>query len=187
MPLVPLPKIMTAITGSPSFEMALQESETLMLALESQSLTPQTLESQIAALVRTENGARGFLVTYLTADSPNGDRLSPEILNALAQSPEIVGELLVKNLAMSAAMAVFHSRRLDEVAAQSSRQVCRRSQTLIEALKLSCLPTKLEALRQTLVTGQGDYQNFLERWHYDPEQKQAILAVLATLNPPDPH
>ncbi|MFN5514728.1 MAG: hypothetical protein ACK5CA_08250 [Cyanobacteriota bacterium] len=166
-----------------TFEEALDQSQALLDALDNHGLTPEALQTQVTQLAQSENGARGFFVTYLTSDSPSSDRPSPELLCALASAPEIVGELLVKNLAMSSAMAVFHRRQGDESAAEVSLRVRRRTQGLLQALALPNMEAKLHQLQTSLQNGSGEYGDFLTRWGYDAEQKQAIQTALADLTP----
>lgn len=131
--------------------------------------------SEIAQLVKTEDGARGFFVTYLTSEIANSP--STEIITGLRSHPEIVGELLVKNLAMSTAQQLFHRRRQDEEMAFSSQQVQVRTARLIELVNLDLVFEKLQQMVASIETG-GSYQAFLERWNYDDEQKQAIKAAI---------
>lgn len=172
---------MTVDFQSLSFEQAIAYCQTLLAQVDQNHISDDDLETAIANLVATENGARGFFVTFLTANNfPLADHPTPSLLNGLQTAPAIVGELLVKNLAMSAAMVVHHQRNQDPQAAQSSAQVCRRSQHLIRSLQLPGVAEKLTELEHSL-TGEGDYQAFLNRWGYDDEQKQAIRA--AVVNP----
>lgn len=164
-----------------TFEEALDQSQALLEALDNYRLTPEALQTQVTRLVASENGARGFFVTYLTSDSAGADQLGPELLCALASAPEIVGELLVKNLAMSSAMAVFHRRQGDDSAAQGSLRVKARTQNLIQALALPNTEAKIRQLQTSLQNGAGQYGDFLQRWGYDSEQKRAIGAALADL------
>jgi len=66
------------------------------------------------------------------------------VVQALRSNPDGVAELLVKNLAMSAAQAVFHRRNQSEEMAQGSERVRQRTGRLI---KLVELPSVLSALR----------------------------------------
>lgn len=166
-----------------TFEAAITQSQDLLRAIAEQKLDDQTFAQQVQTLVQTENGARGFFVTYLTVDLPQADQPSPELLVALQTSPEIVSELLVKNLAMSSATAVLHRRQQSPELAKGSDQVRQRTLNLINQLALPPLAPKLLALKTTVTTGQGDYQAFIERWDYDAEQKTAILAAIAQVNP----
>jgi hypothetical protein len=172
---------MTVDFSSLSFEQAIAYCQDLLAQIDQAQINDADLETAIAQLVATENGARGFFVTFLTAnDFPLADQPTPPVLNALQTAPAIVGELLVKNLAMAAAMAVHHQRNADPQAAQGSTQVCRRSRTLIQSLQLTGVGEKLAELERSLGE-EGDYQGFLRRWGYDPEQKQAIRAALQGL------
>ncbi len=142
------------------------------------SMSEEEKELTLKSLVKTNYGARGFFVTYLTDENPRVDEYTTGIVQGLASFPEIVGELLVKNIAMSTAMKIYHLRNNDPEMAESSNRVTRRSKKLIEALNLETIKTKINQLKNTLETNQGEYQSFVKRFGYDEEQKQAILAVL---------
>lgn len=135
----------------------------------------------ISSLVTSENGARGLFVTYLTSDNPIVDNLSEGIINGLKTSPEIVSELLVKNVAMSTAMSITHTRNNNPEMAQNSLKVTQRSINLIRQLSLAEIREKIDLLIETIKQEKGMYQNFLTRWGYDQEQKKAILETISSL------
>ncbi len=171
--------IMAQVTADNiSFEDAIAQSQALVEKMATQSISDTEAATAIANLVKTENGARGFFVTYLTDERPFVDSPSPSLIQALQSSPEIVGELLVKNLAMSSATAVAHRRNQDEAMAKGSEQVRDRTLNLIKATNLLVVTTKLQNLEATLKNGQGEYQAFIERWGYDNEQKQVIQSAI---------
>ncbi|NES96764.1 MAG: hypothetical protein F6K32_16295 [Desertifilum sp. SIO1I2] len=164
-----------------SFENAIALTQSLLEQFCSRQLTPSQLTEAVTALVQTENGARGFFVTYLTRDRQElADIPNDAIVEALKTSPEIVAELLVKNLAMSAAMEISHQRRNDPQMVAGSQQVQRRSAELLQHLSSPEIQQKLQALLTNLETGSGSYQAFLERWGYDSEQKSAIRQAIPT-------
>ncbi len=132
--------------------------------------------SEIATLVQTEDGARGFFVTYLTSDL--ADSPTQEIIEGLRSHSEIVSELLIKNLAMSTAQELYHHRRQDEEMAKSSQRVQERTVRLIKLLNLDLVYEKSQQLVASINADSGSYQAFLERWNYDAEQKQAIKAAI---------
>ncbi|WLT37084.1 hypothetical protein NON20_13750 [Synechocystis sp. B12] len=180
-PLNPHPNTMVASINYTdlSFEQAIAHSQELLLEIAANNLSDQEMTTAIANLVATENGARGFFVTFLTAQNfPLADQPNPALLTALSSSPAIVGELLVKNLAMATATEILHQRREDIDAAQGSQQVAQRTQTLINELSLPGLPEKLTELEQSL-DGSGAYEAFLQRWNYDQEQREAIRQAIA--------
>ncbi|MBD2092315.1 hypothetical protein H6F67_20920 [Microcoleus sp. FACHB-1515] len=144
-------------------------------------LADADIESTVTALVATENGARGFFVTYLSNDRSLADHPSAAIVTALRSSPDIVSELLVKNLAMSAAMAVHHRRNQDESAAQGSDRVQRRSLDLIRLLDLPQMRDLAQKLHESAATGRGEYKAFLDRWNYDAEQRQTIEQAVSAV------
>ena len=165
------------IAEAVTVEEAIAHTQQILAALEQGTLATATLERLVTQLVQTQNGARGFFVTYLTDERPLADTPSAAVLAALQTAPEIVAELLVKNLAMSSAMAIAHRRNNNEAMAQGSDRVRSRTQLLIQALKLPPLAEKLQHLHESATTGQGFYQAFLDRWGYDAEQRQVIQSI----------
>ncbi len=177
------------IPDTVTFEEAIALTQSLMAQIETGS--PQDTTEAISQLVKTENGARGFFVTYLTSKGTFADNASPEVIQALQTSPDIVAELLVKNLAMSTATAIAHRRDDNEQLAQGSDQVRRRTTRLIEQISLPKVRELALALRESAVTGAGTYKAFLQTWGYDAEQKQVICQALDRVlpevaPPPDP-
>jgi hypothetical protein len=136
-------------------------------------------ERAIAALLQTSNGARGFFVTFLTGESPLADTPTAGIIRALQSAPAIVADLMTKNLAMSTAMQLTHQANGDAEQAAGSARVQARSRTLIAALQLPALQTELQQLQASATTNSGEYAEFLARWGYDAEQRQAIQQVVA--------
>lgn len=161
-----------------TFEAAIELTQSLLSAIEGDRLSQPEIEQAVASLVKTSNGARGFFVTYLTDDRDLADRPSPGVLDALRQAPEIVAELLVKNLAMSSAMVVHHSRHHNAQMAAGSARVQRRSRHLIQTLQMPACQTAIEQILESLGTGEGEYEEFFQRWGYDEEQKEAMGSAL---------
>lgn len=166
------------VPASVSFEEAIALTQLLMAELEQGKLSESELASAVASLVTSENGARGFFVTYLTDSRSLADQPADSVVNALRSSPEVVSELLVKNLAMSTAMILAHTRSQSPDLAQGSERVQRRTAHLIQQTQLAQVQTKIHALLESLASGMGLYQSFLKRWGYDVEQKQAIAQAL---------
>jgi molybdopterin-guanine dinucleotide biosynthesis protein A len=157
-----------------SFEEAIALTQSLLSEIEADRLSQAQSEQVVASLVKTPNGARGFFVTYLTDDRQAADRPSPGVLEALREAPEIVAELLVKNLAMSAAMVVYHSRHQSEEMAAGSARVLGRSRNLIQILKMPACQAIASQMLESLQTQEGEYEEFFQRWGYDDEQRVAI-------------
>ncbi|ACK64325.1 conserved hypothetical protein [Rippkaea orientalis PCC 8801] len=157
-----------------SNEQAIELAYSLLEQMESNQLTDNEIEQRIIDLAKSKTGARNFLGAYLTSNSNLPDSPSVRVINALKSSPEIVSELMVKNLAMSTTMAITHRRNNDEENAQGSDKVCQRSAKLIKALNLDIIQDELNQLLNSITTGEGEYQAFLERWGYDQEQLQAM-------------
>jgi hypothetical protein len=160
-----------------TFEQAIALTQSLLSLVEAGELKELEIAAVISELVKTENGARGFFVTYLTSESSLADNPPTAVVQALRTSPEVV-ELLVKNLAMSAAQAVFHRRSHKEDMAQDSERVHQRTAHLIKLVDLPAVCDRLQQLQETITRGEGSYKAFLERWGYDTEQRQVICQAL---------
>ncbi len=171
------------IPESVTFEEAIALTQSLMSQMQAGELSESDLFEAIAQLVKTENGARGFFVTYLSSEGTLADNPSPELIQALEASPDTVAELLVKNLAMSSAMGVAHRRNDKEQMAQGSDRVRSRTAHLIEEVNLPQVRELAQQLYKSALTGEGDYKAFLERWHYDAQQRQVICQILKEVIP----
>jgi len=159
-----------------TFENAIQKTQDLLSQIE--FLDANKIIQAVTDIVSTENGARGFLVTYLTSDLSPTEYPILEVITALKTSPILVNELLVKNLAMSTAMVIYHRGQGDEENAQGSEKVQEKTGQLIKQLLSPALEEKLQQLATSLNAGQGEYQAFLERWGYDDCQRQAIAEII---------
>lgn len=157
-----------------TFEQAIALTQTLLDHLEQGDLPDSAVEPVVRALVSSENGARGFFVTYLSDDRSLADSPTPAITQAMSVAPEIVSPLLVKNLAMSTAMAITHRRNQNESLAQESDRVRSRTAQFIQTLRFPQLHEQAQLLVASIETGSGSYHTFFQRWRYDREQQQAI-------------
>jgi hypothetical protein len=170
-----------------TFEGAIELTQSLLAEIEADflrdsyasRLSEAEIEQAVASLVKTKNGARGFFVTYLTDEGQVADSPSPGAIEALRSAPEIVAELLVKNLAMSSAMVVYHSRHQSEERAAGSARVQGRSRKLIQMLQMPACQTVASEMLADLQNASGEYQEFFERWGYDDEQKLAIRSAVS--------
>jgi hypothetical protein len=161
-----------------TFEHAIALTQSLLEQIEQGTISEAEKQAAIASLVSSETGARGFFVTYLSDPRPLANQPSPAVLDALQTSPEVVAELLVKNLAMSSAMAVTHRRNQDEPMAEGSARVRSRTLDLIQHLQLPQIAERAQKLHESAITGEGGYHAFLRRWGYDAEQREVIRQAM---------
>lgn len=171
------------VSETVTFEQAIGLTQTLLACSDAGELSESELTISISNLVKTANGARGFFVTYLTSDSPLADRPVPSVLQALQSNSDEVAELLVKNLAMSAAQALHHRRLQNQAMAQGSERVSQRTAHLIALLQLPAVSDRAQQLLESATTDKGNYKAFLERWGYDDEQRQVISQALRQVLP----
>jgi predicted enzyme related to lactoylglutathione lyase len=159
-----------------TFEEAIAYTANLLLRSD---LDDAQLQSEITNLVKTANGARGFFVCFLTGEWELADSPSPAIIKALQAEPKAIAELLVKNLAMSTAMAITHRRNGDTEQAKGSDRVAKRTALLIEKVDLPEVRAIASQMLNSATSNDGEYATFLDKWGYDAEQKQAIANVLS--------
>lgn len=164
-----------------SFENAIALTHSLLSQMEAAKLSDAEIKEVVTSLVKTENGARGFFVTYLTGDGDVAELAPPTILTAIASAPDIVAELLVKNLVMSTAMAVHHGRNSDEEMAASANRVRSRSELIISSIKMPACQRIAKEILAAIATGEGNYAAFLQKWGYDQDQKDAIAQTLRVI------
>ncbi|MEX0270697.1 hypothetical protein AB3R30_16255 [Leptolyngbyaceae cyanobacterium UHCC 1019] len=164
-----------------TFEQAIALSQALTDQMAQGAIADDSLEQAITALVTSENGARGFFVTYLSDERPVADPPSTAVISALKTAPAIVAPLMVKNLAMSTSMAIAHRRNQDETLAQGSDRVKARSMYILQAIQSDETKAQIQALITSIDTQAGDYTTFLKRWGYDSKQQQAIRQVFESL------
>lgn len=167
-----------SVPDSISFEGAIELTQSLLSEVEQGRVPEPELESIITALVQSENGARGFFVTYLSDDRTFIDQIVGSVVAALRRSEGTVGDLLTKNLAMSTAMMLTHTRNQNPEMTAGSARVQQRTDLIIRQMKSSIVNQHLEQLKATIDTGSGDYQKFLDRWKYDAEQKAAMVSAI---------
>ena len=173
---------MSASDASPAlpFADAIEQAGQWLAAWESGELSDEVLADQVAHLVNSRDGARGFFVVSLSSDSALMDRPPEPLVLQLREAGEGVVDLTVRNLAMSTAMALHHQRSGDATQQARSERVRDRSAELLRQLDPNLVKERLEVLLQAAGQASGPDLEFLDRWGYDPEQRRAISeAVLA--------
>jgi len=193
--------------SSISFEQAVHESAQLLGEIESERMDDATVTDSVAGLVETSSGARGFFVTYLTDQARAGDDHRDAVVAGLKKSPQIVNDLVAKNLVMSTAMALTHMRNdADELLAGSQR-VSRRCMTLalclsdqisanLEAMlaavesqlakRSDAFDAELTLSKYSFGAGSGqinaemkdEYEQFLIKWKYDAGQLKSARDIV---------
>jgi hypothetical protein len=162
----------------PSFPEAIEISGQWLALWEAGELSDEVLADRVAELVASRDGARGFFVVALAGDSPLMDRLPDPVALQLRLAGAPVVDLMVRNLAMSTAMAVHHGRSGDSSQQKGSQRVQHRSRELLQLLEPAAVKQRLEILLAAARDGQGDDVAFLERWGYDAAQKSAIAEAI---------
>ncbi len=166
------------MTQAMRFADAIELTQNFVTQLGSQQLKPLQISDFVGNLVATAEGARGFFVGYLTNEDSIVDSHHPAVLVGLAANRELVSDLLMKNLAMSTAQELHFQRQSQPAMAANSHLVAQRSQQLIAKLDWPELSELCQKLAQSAAHGDGEYAEFLTRWGYDQEQRQAIQRIM---------
>lgn len=178
-----------------SFEDALEVAPTLCAALEEHEDNFEAHASELAEMLSSSAGARGFFVNWLTADAyKRADVMPPPapLIAALEAAPREVNEVMLMNVVMSAATKVAAQRVAYESQTASSERTCQRASLLVQALidRSADLKASLGSLTGAVAAelrpdgGVGgdeedSWTKFLGRWRYDEEQLLAVEAALA--------
>ena len=172
---------MNSPSSANSFSQAIAVTQSLIAQINQNKLSEAEIQQVVSSILSTKNGGRGFFVSYLTSDMPLADNPSQGIIEGLKSSIEVSSKLLVKNLAMSSAMIITHGRNNDTDNIKGSRKVYQRTSNLIQMINSKSIKDELLKLQVTIENKDGEYQDFLERWNYDAEQKGVILEAISIL------
>lgn len=173
-----------------TFDKAITLSNDLIQAVESGVLTEKEASIQLASIIASTNGARGFFVALLTGTSSLSENIPQSFIEVFKEQPEIICDLLTKNLVMSATMVVTHNRNGDEAMAANSRAVNVKTKQIIKRLNTDVMAEHLNAmedavahsLKSDIDPSPSRYAPFLVRWRYDAEQLQLAQKSLSEEN-----
>ncbi|MEB3307517.1 MAG: hypothetical protein VKK98_05120 [Cyanobacteriota bacterium] len=169
---------MTAAPREPTFQQAMEITAQWLTLWENGELSDEVLADRVGELVMTRDGGRGFFVVSLAGDCPLLDRLPEPLLMQLQAAGEAVVDLTARNLAMSTAMALHHSRNSDSDQQLSSERVSVRCTELLRQLQPAQVKQRLETLLSAARDDAGADVAFLNRWGYDSEQRAAIAQAV---------
>ena len=156
----------------PTFKQAMEATMLWCTSWENDEISDEVISDRIGELIKTVEGARGFFVVSLSIDCPLMDRFPDALIFQLRSSGEIVVDLTVKNLAMSAAMVITHRSKNDIQELQSER-IKIRCIELLKLLDSTLVKKRLDVLLEA-TKGSGEDVKFLNRWGYNNEQIKSI-------------
>ena len=156
----------------PTFKEAMEATMIWCKSWENDEISDEVISDRIGELIKTVEGARGFFVVSLSIDCPLMDRFPDALIFQLRSSRDIVIDLTVKNLAMSAAMVITHHKNNNSQEIQSER-IKIRCIELLKLLDSNAVKKRLDVLLEA-TKGNGTDLKFLDRWGYNDEQITAI-------------
>ena len=156
----------------PTFKQAMEATMVWCKSWENEEISDEVIADRISELIKTAEGARGFFVVSLSIDCPLMDRFPDALIFQLRNAGEIIVDLTVKNLAMSSAMVITHSKKNASQKMQSER-IKVRCIELLKLLDSNQVKKRLDVLLEA-TKGNGTDLKFLNRWGYKEEQIKAI-------------
>jgi len=163
-----------------SFEETIAFTQTWLQDVAQGKVSEAQITTHLREVFQSPEGVRGFFVVFLT-ENPLAEVLPEPILQAFEENASQIAATLVKNLAMSTAMICHYDRQGDSVQQAGSAQVQQRSMELLRVLQergAKAFTQERSALLDTLKTGTGSYGAFLDRWGYDPDQREAVYRIV---------
>ncbi|GCE65213.1 hypothetical protein OMCYN_01148 [cyanobiont of Ornithocercus magnificus] len=164
---------MTSATEE-TFQQAMETTANWLQSWERCEVSDEVLADRVAELISDSAGARGFFAITLAGNSPLIDRLPDPILIKLRAAGRKLVDLIVRNLAMSAAMSIYHRNRGSTDQVEGSERVNGRCTELLRLLDSNMVKARLDILLEAIVMECGEDMLFLNRWNYSLEQKRAI-------------
>ena len=158
---------------NPSFEEALKAASLWCDAWNKEELSDEVLADRFAELLETKTGARAFFAISLASETALMDRIPEILVLKLRNAGELIVDLTVRNLAMSTAMSLHHKRNNSPDMQAASEKINQRCIELLRILEPTSVKKQLELLLNA-TKGNGPYIEFLNRWHYDNDQKASI-------------
>jgi hypothetical protein len=162
----------------------------LIDAVENNETSISEAKTQLEELLRTSNGARGFFVSFLTGHSKLSQNVPPEFLDEFKVHADLVYDLLIKNVVMSASTGYANLLAGEADTARKSLAVSEKTMAIIKGLRDPAMVKIIDLMIESidiLLNGAKDaesmYCQFLRRWGYDKAQldfaKTTILSALA--------
>ncbi|KAL3940917.1 MAG: hypothetical protein SGBAC_004630 [Bacillariaceae sp.] len=152
------------------------------------------IHERIKAQLRSSDGIRGFMVSYLTGDDSSPEALAvpdglAEVLQETARSsPEDLVPLAYMNVIMPTAMSTLHS---EEELRQSSAQTAKRGLAVLATMASEhpSVKSNAEAILDVAMGNNGGedkdaslieyWTKFFDKWGYKDEQKKDISASMS--------
>ena len=157
------------------FKAAIAEAANLLAKYQKQP--GDITEAQLEPFLSSEEGTRGFFVSYLSSDVDFAE--TPQALcAALRKSNPIASSIVVRNLVMSAASEASHRRSGDEEKAWASAAVAEKTGNLIADVNAQPLWNVLSEMRKSLLSEGDAFNDFLGRMNYSDDEKLTALTAV---------
>lgn len=150
--------------------------------------------NRVDAMLRTSNGARGLFITLLSNPSvllADAEPLDRGLVGLCKRDdPDenaVVSDLIVKNVVMSSAMALFYRRKGEKEAEAGSALTSNRAKRLMRAVLVdnATVAEKGAEMKDAFTARDPDreegYSPFVRKWGYDAEQCALCAGLLEAI------
>lgn len=162
-----------------NFPAAMKEAADLLNRMETASESErQNMRSELEKFMTNEESCRGFFVVLLTDERRIADEPPAVLVEAINAGGQIPASVLARNLVMSAATRLVHTRKGDTDNAAGSEEVTRRTQTLIRKMNSETMRKNLASMQASLRGESQDFAPFMARVNYDAEQIEVALRAI---------
>ena len=135
-------------------------------------LSEEVLADRVAELIKTKNGLRGFFAYALSdQDCYLLDKLPFSLLFKLQEAGNDVVEILVKNLIMSSAQIIVHSRENNLEYKSNSENISERCKCILRVLESKSVTKSVNTIIKDLDNLGNSFDNSNK---YDDKQKEFI-------------
>ena len=135
-------------------------------------LSEEVLADRISELIKTKNGLRGFFAYALSErDCYLLDKLPSSIIFMLTEGGVEVVEILVKNLLMSSAQIIAHSRENNLEYKIKSENISERCKGILRVLETKLVTKTINQILKDLDNLGNSFDNSMK---YDEKQKEFI-------------
>ena len=135
-------------------------------------LSEEVLADRVAELIKTKNGLRGFFAYALSdQDCYLLDKLPFSLLFKLQEAGDDVVEILVKNLIMSSAQIIVHSRENNLEYKSNSENISERCKSILRVLESKSVTKSVNTIIKDLDNLGNSFDNSNK---YDDKQKEFI-------------
>ena len=162
----------TTISQNPSFIQSINIANEWCKDWSDDFLSDEVLADRINELIKTKDGTRGFFA-YALADSQCTllDKLPSSLIFTLRERGDLIVEIVIKNLFMSAAQILNHQKCKNFEYAEKSNNICDRCVNLLKQLDTKLVTEKINKMLSEIDNMGNSFDKAVK---YSTEEKNFI-------------